>query len=204
MPSRQRRLTIDQKRKNSEARRIREGRADPRPNGRPKKKPPADTVETLAQLPAITDKEIALNLGISLSTFYLRMKDDTEFKDAVERGRAKSTTDLRKLIMRHSEGEGTAAVTATGIRVRHELGWHDRPMGDTKHTVDVKIEITSASERIAHKFDQLRERILGSGQSQALPQLEVLGDTEVAADGEFVESGVAGGSVERSDSGVQG
>lgn len=203
MPSRQRRLTIDQKRKNSEARRIREGRADPRPNGRPKKKPPADTVETLAQLPAITDKEIALNLGISLSTFYLRMKDDTEFKDAVERGRAKSTVDLRRLIVKHSIGEGGPAVNAAIHRTKHELGWLDRPT-ETRKTIDVNIEITSANERIAFKLDQLRERIMGSGQPQVLPELEVLGNVIRAhpteTDGELIESGVAGVEDGRGDS----
>lgn len=199
------RLSIVQKRKNLEARRIREGNAVPAKAGRPKKTFKLDTVEKMAEIQC-PDKELAVRLGISAPTFADRMKNDPEFRDAVERGREKGKTDLRMLIIKHSEGEGGPAVNAAIHRTKHELGWTDRPT-DTKHTIDVNIEISSAAERIAFKLDQLRERVLGSGQSPLLPQIEILGDVvpaQTVTDGEFVESGMVECPVERGDGGVHG
>lgn len=198
-----RRLSIKQKRKNLEARRIREGKLPtPRKNGRPKKTFKPDEVERLAAL-GCNDRDMAAGLLISEPTFRSRMKDDPEFAEAVERGRANGRINLRQHQWRHVEGEGGPAVNMAIFLGKNMLGQVDRPV-ETHSTVDVNIEISSASERIASKLDQLRERLLGSGQPSILPQVEILGDLAASpVDGEFVESGVVERPVEGDDRGLQ-
>ena len=187
MPRTYRKLTAAQKKANRAVAKSAK-LAPPRPPGRPKKIiPPADG-ERLAML-GCTDGEIAIGLAISLPTFRARMKDDPEFAAAIERGKAQGKIKLRMLMVQHSEGEGGPAVNMTIHRAKHELGQFDKPV-DTKHTVDVNIDISGSAERFISKLDGLRQRLL---ESQSLPQLEVL-ETVAEADGEFVVDGSAGGA----------
>ena len=204
MPVKYKRLSTEQKKKNLEARRVREGKAEHKKIGRPKKSPPPEAVEGLAALHC-TDIELAAGLGIAVNTLYARIKDDPEFAAAIERGKANGMIELRKLQMQHARTPGSPGVVMTKFISGPILGQYERPL-ETKQTVDVKIEISSANERIAYKLDQLRERIMGSGQPPVLPELQVLGDvsTPTEADGEFVESGVAGVEVDGGAEGVRG
>ena len=185
MPRTYKRLTDEQKRANKAVKKAAK-LAPPKPPGRPKKVIPPGDAEKLAML-GCTDGEIAVGLLISLPTFRSRMKDDPEFLAAVERGRAQGKIQLRMLMIQHSEGEGGPAVNMTIHRAKHELGQFDKPT-DSKHTVDVTIDISSSVERAAAKLEGLRRRFM---ESQPLPQLEVL-ETVAGPEPECVPDGSAG------------
>jgi hypothetical protein len=157
--------------------------AEPGKPGRKKIQADPLSLERLAEMQC-TDKEIAAVLGFSSKTFQTRMKDDPEFKEAIERGREKGKVSLRLLQRRHAEGEGGPAVNMTIHLSKHTLGQFDKPV-DTHSTVDVRIDVTSSAERLAAKFDEMARRFIPA----PLPEVEVI---DVVPDGEFVESGASG------------
>jgi hypothetical protein len=67
-----------------------------KPIGRPPCDIDASAVERAASI-GCTGEEIAALLGIARSTFYLRMQEDIEVKEAFERGREKGRATLRRL-----------------------------------------------------------------------------------------------------------
>jgi hypothetical protein len=151
--------------------------AKPRKVGRPRKVVIPTSIEKLAELGAPL-KEMAPILNLSLSTLTERLSKDPEFRAALERGQAACKLKLRNLQWHHAEGEGGPAVNMAIHMSKHQLGETDRPV-DTHSTVDVKIELISAGERIAARFDEINRRLTGAAAgAEVLPQLEVLGTVE--------------------------
>jgi hypothetical protein len=126
-------------------REAREKEKNPPKNGRPKAEIDLEKVRKLAEI-GCPDKEIAAVLGVSISTLKNRMKVEPELAEAIEQGRDLGKVNLRKLMVRHSEGEGGPAVNMTIHRAKHELGQFDKPT-NTHSTVDINVEINSAGER---------------------------------------------------------
>lgn len=178
-------LTAAEKRKRAKERAIAKGTLVPPKPGRPKVKADPVGLERLAEMQC-TDKEIAAVMGFSEKTFQNRMKDDPEFKDAIERGREKGKVSLRLHQWRHVEGEGGPAANMAIFLGKNMLGQFDKPV-ETHSTVDVRIDVTSAVQRLASKFDDMAVRFLPA--PEPLPEVEII---DVLPDGELVESRASG------------
>lgn len=131
----------------------------PKKVGRSKKEVKLPSLERMAMMQC-TNQEMAAILGMSARTFGLKIKEDPVFAETIERGREIGKVNLRMLQQRHAEGEGGPAVNMTMHLSKHVLGQFDKPV-DTHSTVDVKIELISAGERISAKFDEIERRLAG-------------------------------------------
>ncbi len=131
--------------------------------GRPKfvvTKEMCDKAEAYAAQ-GLTQEQIAMALGIGLSTLYEKQNEFTEFAEAIKRGKGKGIqTITNRLYEKALEGDNTAMI----FYLKNRAGWQDKIEKETIVEHKQVIDLTRISDE---ELDNL-ERTLRRASTQSL------------------------------------
>ena len=131
--------------------------------GRPKfvvTKQMCDKAEAYAAQ-GLTQEQIAMALGIGLSTLYEKQNEFTEFAEAIKRGKGKGIqTITNRLYEKALEGDNTAMI----FYLKNRAGWQDKIEKETIVEHKQVIDLTRISDE---ELDNL-ERTLRRASTQSL------------------------------------
>jgi transcriptional regulator with XRE-family HTH domain len=131
--------------------------------GRPKfvvTKEMCDKAEAFAAQ-GLTQEQIAMALGIGLSTLYEKQNEFTEFAEAIKRGKGKGIqTITNRLYEKALEGDNTAMI----FYLKNRAGWQDKIEKETIVEHKQVIDLTRISDE---ELDNL-ERTLRRASTQSL------------------------------------
>ena len=132
--------------------------------GRPKfvvTKEMCDKAEAYAAQ-GLTQEQIAMALGIGLSTLYEKQNEFTEFAEAIKRGKGKGIqTITNRLYEKALEGDNTAMI----FYLKNRAGWQDKIEKETIVEHKQVIDLTRISDE---ELDNL-ERTLRRASTQSFP-----------------------------------
>ena len=104
---------------------------------KPKIKIDLKQVEEFAKV-CDTDEEIAYNLGISVTTFYQRKRENEDFVDAIKRGKAKAKSYVVGKLMKAVEnGNSTAMI----FWLKAKGGWKETDKQEIEVNQPVQIVV---------------------------------------------------------------
>ncbi len=109
----------------------------------------------------LTQEQIAMALGIGLSTLYEKQNEFTEFAEAIKRGKGKGIqTITNRLYEKALEGDNTAMI----FYLKNRAGWQDKIEKETIVEHKQVIDLTRISDE---ELDNL-ERTLRRASTQSL------------------------------------
>lgn len=112
-----------------------------------------DKVEALAAN-GLTQQQIADSLGISESTLYERKRENTDFAEAIKRGRAKGIAVVTNALMKKVK-EGN--VTAMIFFLKSQAGWKETQSVDLNLSDEAKPKVYKSLKELFDDDDDDEE-----------------------------------------------
>lgn len=109
-----------------------------------------DKVEALAAN-GLTQQQIADSLGISESTLYERKRENTDFAEAIKRGRAKGIAVVTNALMKKVK-EGN--VTAMIFFLKSQAGWKETQSVDLNLSDEAKPKVYKSLKELFDDDDE--------------------------------------------------
>lgn len=109
-----------------------------------------DKVEALAAN-GLTQQQIADSLGISESTLYERKRENTDFAEAIKRGRAKGIAVVTNALMKKVK-EGN--VTAMIFFLKSQAGWKETQSVDLNLSDETKPKVYKSLKELFDDDDE--------------------------------------------------
>ncbi len=137
---------------------------EPKRKGRPFIEIDLETLEKLGTMHA-TYEEVAAWFSCTKRTIINRMKDEA-FLFAFENGKLKGNLNLKRLSVRHAEGQGSSAVNMTIYLRKQWFGETDHPPPTTMIQHNNTLALTHASESDLRALESILARIADASASQ--------------------------------------
>jgi transcriptional regulator with XRE-family HTH domain len=112
----------------------------------------------------LTQEQIAMALGIGLSTLYEKQNEFTEFAEAIKRGKGKGIqTITNRLYEKALEGDNTAMI----FYLKNRAGWQDKIEKETVIEKRQVIDFSGISDDELENLERVLSRALTSSSSRA-------------------------------------
>ena len=103
-------------------------------------------------------EQIALNIGINVSTLYAKKKEIDELAEAIKRGQAKGIAVVTNALMKSAKA-GNVTAQIFFLKNRDAENWRDVKQVDVGMQKEVKDLLELPEEEFAAEFAQLRDLI---------------------------------------------
>ena len=97
-----------------------------------------DEIEKYAAL-GLTEEQIYLNLGISHETFYKVKRENSEFAEAIKRGKSSGITQVTNSLFKNAT-EGNLGAQVFYLKNRDKNNWKDKIEEDVQEQQNVGIQ----------------------------------------------------------------